>query len=592
MERQTIFPKSTCLRVGRIMIFLICFLWHSVSFAGTDKETLRLFFWQAPTVFNPHLSFGVKDRDACRITYEPLATFDAEGHMVPLLATEIPSLENGGLASDGRSVSWKLKSGLTWSDGHPFSADDVVFTYEFISNPETKAFSASIYDEIEDVVALDDSSVKIYFKTVNPAWTLPFVGIQGEILPRHIFESYNNAQALDSAAKLARVGTGPYIMRELSVEDTILVGDDVVEMIKILYERNPYFRDEEKPFFKQVELYGGGDAMLAARSVLHDGRADFAWNLQVDRQTLQEMQSAGMGEVKYTTGSQVERILLNFSDPNRTAQNGERSSVLFPHPFFQDKRVRQAIAHAIDRESIAALYCENACSTTNVLVAPTRYASPTTQALYPFNLERAAELLDDAGWVDSDHDGIRDKEGRQMTLLFQTSINPVRQNTQQIVKDALRTIGVNVELKAIDASIFFNNDPTNDNNFQKFYADLQEFYTGNTTPDPGDFMGWFTCDQIVQQANNWSYRNRTRWCNPSYDELYRQSQRELDPEKRRRLFIRMNDLLVEDVVLIPLVKRTRAIAVHHTLDGIAPTPWDSNTWNIKDWKRKTVSSGQ
>lgn len=124
-----------------------------------QNDTLRLLWWQAPTILNPHLATGGKDFDASRVTYEPLASFNAAGDLVPFLAAEIPSLENGGVAADGTSVTWKLKPEIVWSDGEPFTAEDVQFTYEFISNPETAATIASTYSNVTAVEVIDPLKV-------------------------------------------------------------------------------------------------------------------------------------------------------------------------------------------------------------------------------------------------------------------------------------------------------------------------------------------------------------------------------------------------------------------------------------------------
>src|SRR5262249_15420853 len=126
-------------------------------------DTLRLFYWQAPTMLNPHLSIGDKDLNASHISYEPLASFDKDGKLVPILAAEVPSLDNGGVAKDGLSVTWKLKQGIKWSDGEPFTADDVKFTFEFLSDPAANATSAPTYSAVKSVEALDDSTVKVNF---------------------------------------------------------------------------------------------------------------------------------------------------------------------------------------------------------------------------------------------------------------------------------------------------------------------------------------------------------------------------------------------------------------------------------------------
>jgi peptide/nickel transport system substrate-binding protein len=158
---------------------------------------LNLLYWQAPTTLNPHLTTATKDWAACRITYEPLASYDKDGKLIPFLAAEIPTLENGGVAADGKSVTWKLKPNVLWSDGKPFTANDVLFTYQFITDPDTDAQTTSTYDAIERVEVIDDLTIKLHFKDVNPAWSLPFVGTRGMILPRHAFEGYEGAAAKD-----------------------------------------------------------------------------------------------------------------------------------------------------------------------------------------------------------------------------------------------------------------------------------------------------------------------------------------------------------------------------------------------------------
>lgn len=532
-------------------------------------QVLRLLYWQAPTILNPHLSTGLKDSEASRLTLEPLASYDKNGELVLFLAAEVPTLSNGGLAADGKSVTWKLKQGVKWSDGTPFSAADVVFTYSFIANPEVASTSASVYENIESVEAIDEYTVKINFQDVNPAWYRPFVS--SVILPRHMFEQYNGPNAWSASANSMPVGTGPYRVVEFKPGDTVV------------YEPNPYFREAGKPFFQRVELQGGGNSTSAARAVLQTGDADFAYNIQVEPQVLKQLEAVGLGRVVTSPDSGVERIWLNFTDPLRSTADGERSSVEFPHPFLTDWKVRQAFNLAIDRETIASqLYGVTGVATANFLVSPPQYNS--TQTSYEFNLERAAALLDEAGWADSNGNGIRDKDGIEMKVLFQTSVNPVRQKTQEIVKQALKSLGVEVELKSIDASVFFSGDPANPDTTSHFYADWQMFTTGNGSPDPGTYLKLYTCGEIAQKANNWSGSNVSRYCNRAYDALWQQSATELDPRKRQQLFIQMNDLLVNEVAGIPIVHRADVVGVSNQLTGVDLTPWDSNTWNIMDWK--------
>ncbi|MGJ3250083.1 MAG: peptide ABC transporter substrate-binding protein [Elainellaceae cyanobacterium] len=538
---------------------------------GDTNTTLRLLYWQAPTILNPHLSTGFKDAEASRISLEPLASYDKDGNMILFLAAEEPTLENGGISSDGRSVTWTLKQNVMWSDGTPFTAADVVFTYEFLTNPDSGATSAGTYEIIESVEALDEHTVQVNFKEVNPAWFLVFMGTEGMILPKHMYDEYVGASSREAPANLMPVGTGPYRVTEFRPGDTVV------------YEPNPNFREAEKPFFQRVELKGGGDATSAARAVLQTGDADFAYNLQVEAQVLSQL--TGSGQVVSNFGSLMERILINQTDPNRETADGERSSLQFPHPFFSDPQVRQALSLAIDREAIAQqLYGPSGRATSNFVVAPDQYVSPNTS--HAFDLEKAADLLDQAGWVDSNGNDIRDKNGTEMQIVFQTSVNPVRQKTQEIVKQSLESIGMAVELKSIDASIFFSGDPGNTDTTERFLADLQMFTTGNTSPDPGAYLQTYTCDQIPQKSNNWVGDNTSRYCNEDYDALWAQSAKELDPEVRQGMILDMNDMLVNDGVVIPLVHRAETAGVGNDLTGVDLTPWDVNTWNIMDWTRQ------
>ncbi|MEO0539529.1 MAG: peptide ABC transporter substrate-binding protein [Cyanobacteria bacterium P01_A01_bin.105] len=543
----------------------------SVGDNPTDT-TLKLLYWQAPTILNPHLSSGYKDAEASRITLEPLASFNAAGDLIPFLAAEVPSIDNGDVATDGTSVTWRLQTDIRWSDGTPFTAADVVFTYNFITGPDVGAVTAGTYENVAAVEALDDHTVKITFKTPNPAWSLVFTGTEGMILPAHAFADLSGKALREAPANREPIGTGPYQVTDFRPGDVVV------------YEPNPNYRRRDELAFERVELKGGGDAASAARAVLQTGDADFAYNIQVEAPVLKQLESAGQGQLVTAFGSLVERVVLNLSDPNQATADGERSSPEMPHPFLSDPQVRQAFSLAIDRDTIAdQLYGPAGKGTVNFLVAPDAYQSDNTG--YEFDPDQAAQLLDTAGWIDSDNNGIRDKDGTEMSVLFITSVNPVRQKTQEIIKQALGQIGIEVEIRSLDPAVYFSGDPASTDTVERFEADLQMFATGNTNPDPGAYMKTYTCDEITQKSNNWSRQNYARYCNPEYDALWEASQGELDPNTRRQMFIDMNDLLIEDYAVLPIVHRADIDAVSHQLEGIELTPWDLHTWNIADWRR-------
>jgi len=220
---------------------------------------------------------------------------------------------------------------------------------------------------------------------------------------------------------------------------------------------------------------------------------------------------------------------------------------------------------------------------TPLLNGPTPFQSPHTR--WEFNLDKAAQLLEQAGWKRGS-DGVRVKDGRRMTLVFQISVNLIRQKTQAIVKQALERLGIEVELKAIHPSVYDSGDPGHPETFLHFYADMQLQNIGASF-DPQDYMNRFVSWNIAQKANNWGGRNWVRWANVEYDRLWQQARTELDPVKRAALFIRMNDLVIEDVVVIPVVLRHGVLAVSHSIRGLELSPWPWNLWNLAYWYRET-----
>ncbi|MEL6398459.1 MAG: peptide ABC transporter substrate-binding protein [Cyanobacteria bacterium J06626_4] len=547
----------------------------SVTPATRDRTTLRLLYSQVPLTLNPHLATGIQDFEAGRIVYEPLATTNERGELVPILAAAIPTVEDGNVAVDGKSVTWQLQPDVQWADGEPLTAEDVVFTFDFVSNPQVGAATAQYYEAVESVEAIDELTVKITFKDVTAAWQIPFTGQTGVILPQHLLADVDDAATRSAEVNQQPIGTGPYQVADRQPG-------------AIVFEPNPTYR-HSAPFFQTVELVGGLAPYAAAREVLSTGEADFAHNLQVEVALLKDLQQDGQGVVDTVFGGLVERVMLNPTNPLAETPSGERSSLAAEHPFLNDQRVRQAIAYAIDRDSITEeLYGFTGRPTAQLLVAPRPYANPGTVP-YEYNLEKAEALLDEAGWQDTDGDGIRDRDGVDMTVVFQTSVNPVRQKTQTRIEENLQTLGIDVDIKRVRVDDFFSGDPEQTNSINHFYADLQAYTTGNDHPDPTIYLSWWTCSQIATQANQWQEPNNARYCNTDYDELWEAAQQELNLERRAALFQEMDALLAAEVAVIPIVHRATTNGVSKDLVGLAPTPWDASTWDIAQWQRTAAA---
>jgi peptide/nickel transport system substrate-binding protein len=532
---------------------------------------IRTLWWQAPTNLNPHFATGTKDQDGSRIFYEPLGAYDPDGNIVPILAAEVPSLQNGGVAKDGKSVTWKLRKNVVWHDGKPFTADDVVFNWEYVMDPGTAAVTIGQYQDIQRIDKLDSHTVKIGFKDPSPFWSAPFCGPTGMIVPKHLFEAFKGGKSREAPTNLKPVGTGPYKFVDFKPGDIVRA------------EINQNYHAPNRPYFDTLEMKGGGDAVSAARAVIQTGEFDYAWNLQVEDDILKRMEQGGKGKVDIALGGNIEHIQLNTADP-WTDVEGERASPKTKHPVLADTAVRQALNLLVDRAAVQEqIYGRTGIATANFLNAPSKFQSKNMK--WEFNIDRANQLLDQAGWKRGS-DGIRVKDGKRLKFLYQTSINAPRQKNQQIVKQAAAKAGIEMELKSVTASVFFSSDPGNNDTYPHFYSDLQMYTTTMTAPDPQRFMDQFTTAQISSKANKWSGRNVTRWSNDEYDRAWKAAEAEMDPVKRAALFIKCNDLVIQNVVVIPVVWRPRVAAISSRLREAQQSGWDSDFWNLPNWYRE------
>jgi peptide/nickel transport system substrate-binding protein len=533
---------------------------------------LRLLWWQAPTLLNGHFGVGTKDQDASRVAGEPLVSFDPDGNFVPVLAAEVPTVQNGGLAKDHKTVTWRLKKNVAWHDGKPFTADDVIFTWEYVADPATASVNVTAYRDIEKIDRIDDHTCKVSFKEPRAFWYDAFFGVRGYILPKHVLKDFTGAKSREAPFNTKPMGTGPYRVVDFRPGDSVR------------YEINNDYHVANRPFFDVVELKGGGDAPSAARAVLQTGEFDYAWNIQVEWEVLKRFAQGGKGRMVNTPTGNIEHIQLNQTDP-WTEVEGERASVKSKHPVFQDAKVRQAVALLIDRGTVGEeLYGETGQATSNFLNAPPRYRSKNTR--WEFSIDKANKLLDEAG-LKRGGDGFRlARDGKRIKLLFQTSTNSLRQKNQAIIKQAFSKAGLDVELKSVTASVFFSSDPANLDTYGHFNADMQMYNTTMVSPDPQFFMNQFLGTEVAQKANKWAGRNITRWQSAEYDKLWNAAEMEFDAVKRAAMFIQMNDLIVNQVVIVPEIWRNRPSAVSARLHGMGLSGFDSDLWNLANWYRE------
>jgi peptide/nickel transport system substrate-binding protein len=402
-------------------------------------------------------------------------------------------------------------------------------------------------------------------------------GTTGPILPAHAFGdepvAANNPDFL-----LYPIGTGPFVITEFLPNDRVMLA------------ANEHYREPTKPFFSSVNIKGGGDPASAARAVLQTGDYDYAWNLQVEPAILEQLAGGGdaPGVVVSEQGVGVERIHINFSDPH-TEVDGQRSEANTPHPFLTDLAVRQAMALAIPRQVIVDEFFGLAARpTANILTGLEFFESPNTS--WSFDPEQAKAVLDEAGWLlDGD---VRQKGGVQLVLTYATSINAVRQKTQQVVKAALEEIGFKVNLVQVDAGTFFDSSAGNDQNIGHNYWDIVMYSNSPSSPVPVSFVaGWYAGENnehFAQASNDWQGRNYQRYANPEFDAVFEELERAASMEEAGELLIALNDILIDDVAVIPLVNRpadTYAMSKRLVQENIAiGAGFEMNYWNAANWR--------
>lgn len=539
---------------------------------GADGQ-VNILYWQAVSIMNPFLSSGTKDIEAASLVIEPLARFNEVGDLVPFIAESIPTLENGGIAEDLMSITWKIRPGILWSDGTPVTAEDAVFTWQYCTNPEGGCAQSPYFQDVTNVEAVDPQTVKVTFGVAKPYPYTAFVGAQSPIIQAAQFADCLGANAPTCTdANTKPIGTGPFVVTDFKANDVVLL------------EANPNYRDPEKPAFANVVLKGGGDAASAARSVLETGEYDYAWNAQVEPEILDQMAAAGRGEVISNFGTLVERIHINQTDPD-PALGEERSTAAHPHPFLTDINVVKALSLAIDRAVLVETgYGASGLPTCNLVPAPEASASPNNDWCLTQDLDEANRLLDEAGWT-MGGDGVREKDGERLSILYQTSVNSVRQSAQALIKQWWNEVGVEVELRSIDAGVFFGGDAGSPDTLQKFYADVEMYANNFEGSDAEKYLGDWVCSEFPSPANQWQGANTSRWCSEEYEALLAEMSETSGIEERGAVAIQLNDMIVNSPSIIPLIHRGRVSVKSNTLGGVLLNSWDSELWNVADWTR-------
>lgn len=541
--------------------------------AGQGGELLLL-QWQATTHLNPYTGTGTKDLHAASLVVEPLLEYDFDGNLVPSLVTEVPTLANGGQSADLTTLTYNLLEGVTWSDGSPFTSDDVVFTWEYCT--QSDGCGSAAFSNVTSVEAVGDLTVKITFDSPSPWPYVPFVGQSEPVLQREQFTPCVGEGFVACEANINPIGTGPFVVNEMRVDDTVT------------YLWNQSYRGvaEGKPFFTSVTIKGGGTAEDAARSVLSTGEADYGWNLQVPPDLLNAWEAEGNGVVAVGFNTSVEGLRMNQTNPDGDPPS-DYANGTNPNPFFfENTELARALSLAIDRSEIAAVaYGRGGAPTCNVWPVAGPAMSTNNDWCLTQDIAQANSILDGLGYLDTDDDGVRElPDGTPLSWDYATSTNQVRQDTQALVKSYWEQIGVEVNLLNESSGVFF--DRNSDLGIWKFYTDIQMYTNTATGSDAQGYFQYRLIEEIPESTNQWGGNNITRCARTDFDEAWTTlSATGLEDPARNDLIIQLNDMFVE-YCMIPLINRGSVSAFSNSLIGYGNVNgWDSEFWNIEDWAR-------
>ena len=540
---------------------------------GADGD-VKIIYWQALSILNPYLSGGTKDIESSSIVIEPLGRYTETGALVPYLAQEIPTVANGGVSADLTAITWRLKEGLLWSDGSPVTSADVKFTGDYCMHPEGGCAQLAKFEGVTSIDTPDALTVTVNFSSPKPNPYGPFMGGQTPIIQKAQFENCMGAKAPGcTEANFNPIGTGPFVVTDFRP-------NDVIQMAA-----NPNYRDPAKPAFATLTFKGGGDATGAGRSVLETGEFDYAWNLQLAPDVIANMEKAGKGVAIAGFGPLVERLEMNMTDPSSSLDADTRSTRKAPHPFLSDINVRKALSMAIDRPLLVEVgYGKAGRVSCDLVPAPDLYAANNDYCMKQ-DIAGANALLDSAGWAKGG-DGIRAKDGVRLSILYQTSTNAVRQDFQALIKQWWGEIGVETELRNLNASVFFGGDPGSPDTFQKFYADVEMYANTFDGTDPQAYLAAYRCGNEPKPESQWQGENINRFCDPAYDAMLDELAQTGDLAKRGEIAIKLNNMLTKDsYTIVPLVHRGRVSAHAKSLGGVVLNTWDSELWNVADWHR-------
>jgi peptide/nickel transport system substrate-binding protein len=523
--------------------------------AAEGSGTVTITFTQEPDNLNPMYTEMFFSGILREFWLKPVWTFDTNAEPVPVLAAEIPSLENGGLSEDGRTVTIRLRDDITWSDGEPLTSEDFVFTYDMVMSDQNVPLGRYPYEYVASVEAPDATTVVVTFEEPFAAW---LTGLFYYVLPKHVLQPvFDSEGSIDTAEwnRAPTVGLGPFVFSEWETGS------------HIAFTANPNWI--EPPKIEQVFIRIVPDD-AAQEAAIIAGDTDIGVFLSSDQ--IEKLEAGGEVEVVAAASGYSEGWFLNV--------NPETA-----HPAMLDVNVRKAIALATDRFTIVNDLLDESINPVNANFWDNNppYGNTDIEP-YPYDPEEAGRLLEEAGWVDSNGDGTRDKDGVELVLRYITNDRELRKNVQAVVQQQWSLVGIGAELVNYSSDVFWNGYNDDGPQAQGLY-DIAEYSSVSLGfPDPEASNNWL-CDTI-SSADNPDGENWQGYCDPEMDELMNTQAVTLDLDQRIEIYKQIQQKMYDEVLYIGMWKDPDLWSINNRVSnvqiaGVYPF-WNAHEWEVAE----------
>ncbi len=524
---------------------------------------ITLIIPEEPTVLNVYLTDAAIARQVADATSQTgLVGIDSEGNVFTKLAVDLPTEENGGISADHLTVTWKLKPNLKWSDGNPLTSDDVKFTWEAVSNPQSGVLYTGGFDKIASIETPNETTVIVKYSEPYPAYQTQFYY---GIFPRHA--TGDPAAMNDWEWNRKPVGAGPYIVTEWNAGESIVM------------EKNPNYFEEGKPYIDRL-VYKIVPESASQSAMMSQGDGDVhLWPGESNEDYNNMMQ----GKAKLVTVPGIWNMAIDF---NLSKPGDKDPGAGEPHPIFGDIRVRQAIAHAIDYNTLSPGVVKDTYPSTN----PFAYGwyKCDIPRKYNYDPETAKKLLEEAGWVEGS-DGIRVAKGAKYAedgtrlsfeLMGYTSFEPL-QKTEEFIVENLKAVGVEARIQNVDFSIIFGSfsegAPSKLGDFDATIYDRGLYY------EPSGQVSNRYASMSIPSAENPNGSNEKRWLNPEVDKLIAEADGTFDTAKRKEAYCKLGQLIVDDIPELYFYLFQDGCGFSSRLHGYRVNTWGTMSWDVQNW---------